>query len=46
LDTTLEIDTSLFKLVTTGNRMQTVIVTIYVTFWEPNATLDASMTPL
>jgi hypothetical protein len=39
IDTTLEMDIVLFKLVTAGIRVWIIIITIYVTFREPNDTL-------
>jgi hypothetical protein len=39
IDTTLEMDTDLFKLVTASIRVWIITITIYVTFHEPNDTL-------
>lgn len=37
--TTLKTNTSIFKLITASTQLQIIIVTIYVTFREPNDTL-------
>jgi hypothetical protein len=42
IDTTLEINTDLFKLVTAVIRVWIITIIIYVTFREPNGTLDVT----